>query len=500
MEFLDRRDFVTRTAALVAGATFTPRHGWSQQDRRLGTCGPPPRQNPQRQTAAESFPPLPLPATPLRRSEPKAEPNPPLMVGKLEYGTSQDWNTDPGDVDNLMRHCREAMGLWYGWKPFPINELVSTYKAGKQVKIPLLYISGHEAFSFTPEQREAMRQYLHDGGTLFGDACCGRVEFSRSFHQEITALFPDRAFDLLQLDHPLFRAFYKYQTVHYLEREGAKKEHEAPPRILGMNLGSRTSILFTPFDMSCGWDEHIHPHGARLIPGDAIRLGINMISYVAALRQLAEAQAFTSEIQSPAQRPRQLFVLAQLKHHGDWNPDPNSNYQWLRHLANQSSLAVSFELKQVDADEGQIAAHPFLFMTGLRDPRLTDTQITAMRRHLDAGGFLFINNCSGYSEFDQHARITVKRLFPDQALGLLPPDHPLLHSLFNIKEGRDRQSGANRPVEIEGIMVKDRLVLAYSKNDMVSHLKQVSDPFGNGYDAESCRQLCVNMVAYSMQN
>src|SRR5438477_283500 len=40
----------------------------SQEGRKLGTCGPPPRKNPQRQTSAESMPPLPLPATPLRRT------------------------------------------------------------------------------------------------------------------------------------------------------------------------------------------------------------------------------------------------------------------------------------------------------------------------------------------------------------------------------------------------------------------------------------------------
>ena len=57
-----------------------------------------------------------------------------------------------------------------------------------------------------------------------------------------------------------------------------------------------------------------------------------------------------------------------------------------------------------------------------------------------------------------------------------------------------------RPVELEGITVKNRLVLVYSKNDMITHLKQVSDPFGDGYDAESCRQLALNIVAYSLQN
>ena len=65
---------------------------------------------------------------------------------------------------------------------------------------------------------------------------------------------------------------------------------------------------------------------------------------------------------------------------------------------------------------------------------------------------------------------------------------------------KDRQTGEARPLELEGIHIKNRLVLLYSKNDMITHLKQVSDPFGNGYDADSCRKLAVNVVAYALQN
>lgn len=502
---VDRRQFMVRTSAGLGAASLVSVADsslWGAEPaRQLGTCGPPPRKNPQRQSNAEGMPPLPLPATPLRRSEPKAEPTAPLMVAKLEYGTTQDWNTDPGDVDNLMRHCREGLGLWYGWKPMNVEELVSQHEANKTCKIPLLYVSGHEAFEFTEPQRAAIRQYVFDGGTLLGDACCGRTEFAEAFRREVLAIFPNRSFDLLQIDHPIFRAFYRYATVHYRTFDGGvKNEFESPPRIYGTNIGSRAGVLFTPVDMSCGWDEHTHEHGSRLIPGDAIRLGMNIISYVAALRQLAEVQSITQEIRAPADRARQQFVLAQLKHHGDWNPDPNSSYQWLRHLASESSLAVSFDLKQVDPQEGQIAPYPFLYLTGFRDPRLDDDQVTALRRHLQAGGFLFINNCSGYNEFDRQARALITRMFPDQELQTLAADHPLLSALFKIDEVRDRQSAEVRPLELEGISIKDRLVLVYSKNDAVSQLKQVSDPYGNGYDAESCRRVLVNTVAYALQN
>jgi hypothetical protein len=503
MNHIDRRKFLAEAGAVAAGGlTNLPVSAQAPTaQRQLGTCGPPPRRNPERQASAEGMPPLPLPAVPLRRSEPKAEPAPPLMIAKVEYGTTQDWNTDPGDVDNLMRHVRSALGLWYGWKPLNINEVVSTYKAKKQLLIPALYISGHESFTFSDEQREAIKLYLADGGTLIGDACCGRSEFAQSFRAEVRAMFPDRAFERLDLDHALFRAFYKYSNVNYIRYDGAlKQEFTDAPQILGMNLGCRTAIIMSPDDLSCGWDEHTHPRGSRLLPGDAIRLGINLISYVAALRQLAEAQSTTREVSNADDRKRQQFTLAQIRHQGDWNPDPNSSYQMLRHLASESSLAVSFDLKYVDPTESKVAPYPFLYMTGFRDPKLKDEEVATLRRHLQAGGFLFINNCSGYNAFDKAARKLAGELFPDQKLTPLVADHPFFKAFHTITEAKDRQSGQPRAIELEGVSIKNRTVLIYSKNDMITHLKQVSDPFGNGYDADTCRKLVVNLVAYAMQN
>src|SRR5947208_7023196 len=149
MSRIDRREFILKGTAAAAGLAGLglPEDVLAQQTgRKLGTCGPPPQKSPQRQTSAEGMPPLPLPAVPLRRSEPKAEPSPPLMIAKMEYGTTQDWNTDPGDVDNLMRHVRSAVGLWYGWKQMSLAEVVAAYKAKKELKVPALYFSGHEAF------------------------------------------------------------------------------------------------------------------------------------------------------------------------------------------------------------------------------------------------------------------------------------------------------------------------------------------------------------------
>lgn len=480
-------------------------------ERRLGTIGPPPRKNPTRQTSGEGIAPLPLPVTPMRRSEPKAEPSPPLFAAKLIYGDTQDYTPNPGDLDNLMRHARYDLGLWYGWKVFDLEELVAMNKAGKQAQLPMFYITGYEAFKFTPDQRDALRQYILDGGTLLGDATLGSPEFTASFRAEMRAMFPDRSLDILQVDHPIFRSYRAYTNVHYFNvEEGFEYQFQGPPELLGLNTGTRTAVIFSPHDMSCGWDEFVAPssrhrvagvpRGDALIPGDAVRFGLNVISYVAAMREVAAVEAVTRELAAPVKRPRQLFTLAQLRHNGDWNPDPNSTFQWLRHIAQETSLSVGFDLKPVDADESKIADYPFIFMTGFRNPQFTPEEKVALKRHMSAGGFLFINNCSGYSEFDQHIRALVGELFPDQQLSALADNHPLYEAFYKIKSVRDRRSGIERQPELQGITINDRVVLVYSKNDTITHLKQVSDPFGNGFDAESCRQLAVNVVAYALQN
>ena len=111
-----------------------------------------------------------------------------------------------------------------------------------------------------------------------------------------------------------------------------------------------------------------------------------------------------------------------------------------------------------------------------RGPKLKTHKASASRIHITGGGKLM--RLHGHrSHFRRRKTAAVKRLFEQK-----------------------EATGASRPLELEGISVEGRLVLVYSKNDLVSHLKQVSDPFGNGYDADTCRETTINLVAYAMQN
>ena len=66
-----------------------PAAGWDNPK-----ANKPPRAKPQRRTAAEGIPPLPLPATPLRRTEKKRQPAPPALVGMVNFSEAVFKNVD----------------------------------------------------------------------------------------------------------------------------------------------------------------------------------------------------------------------------------------------------------------------------------------------------------------------------------------------------------------------------------------------------------------------
>src|SRR5437870_12526663 len=75
---LKRLYLIVLTLLLIAGMTFA--------DEFVNPkANIPPKAAPQRRNAGEGVPPLPLPATPLRRSEKKREPSPPALLGNITF-------------------------------------------------------------------------------------------------------------------------------------------------------------------------------------------------------------------------------------------------------------------------------------------------------------------------------------------------------------------------------------------------------------------------------
>jgi hypothetical protein len=479
------------------------------------TCGPPPPAKKQRWKGGESFPPLPLPVTPLRRSEKKRPPAPPALIGKLQYGkvvtgtdangrrySYRDWTTDPGDIRNLMNQANVELGINYR----PMETTFEQFSFKPQ-EIPLLLLTGHEGFSFSLEERSTIRRFLNDGGSLLGDACCGMEDYRKAFLAEINQIFPQRKIKILPSDHPIYTSYHTIAEVGYKDAE--KGTFSAPPVLEGISIGCREAVLLSQYDLTCGWDGHGHDQGKRVWPpADAVKLGVNMLAYSLATYRLGQYLAATINYQDTNPDTSGALVIGQIVHGGDWDPNPSSLMTLLKHSARRSTMSLKFRREDVVLGKSGATEHPILYMTGHDDFTFSPTEIAHLRSYLRAGGVLFADACCGRSAFDQAFRREIRKIVPERKLEPLDPAHPLFRTVADstkitstpalaAKRQGAGQAALSQP-ELEAIALGGSLSVIYSPLSIGCGWEDEACPYCLGYDPASARDLGLNILAYAL--
>jgi len=405
---LSRRKFLEKmgvTCAMGGAAGLgAPSLAWGAEEEGSGPvdCGPPPAAKPQHQTGGEGFAPLPLPVTPLRRSEKKRPPSPPALIGKMAMGPARwitregkrvmyrDWMTDPADVTTLLSWTNEKLGISY-----KANEADFEHFSFDPRELPALLFAGHNKFALTDPVRAKLARYVMDGGVILGDACCGWKDFADSFRQEMELIFPGRPLRKMLREEPVFSSYYKLGGLTYKKGDGSTFVED--PVLESIDFGCRSGVIFSPYDMTCGWDGHEHPRGTRLVIDQARQLGANLLTYVLGSFQLARflsSQKVYFESESPS---RDDFVFAQLIHEGDWDPDPSAVHNLLKHARDNSTLEVKFKRQNVQLKDPKTTTYPLLYMTGHREFVWSAEEVAMLARYLKAGGCCWRTRAAGGS-------------------------------------------------------------------------------------------------------
>jgi hypothetical protein len=464
---------------------------------------------PQGRKGGESFPPLPLPATPLRRTEKKKPPSPPTLISKVQYGKwiwvtndqgqrSQvpDWNTDREDVDKLLKWTENALGIRYKQMNCNLDKF-----SFNPAEISALYFTGHKEHEFTDEYRAKLHRYVMDGGSIIGSACCGAKPFTEGFMKEMAIIFPGRRMTLLADDHPLFDCFYQIGDVQY--RDGNKLTQKRAPYILGMNVGCRTAVFLSPFDLCCGWDGHPNPGGEGLIIKDARELGANMITYCLANYQLGRFLASEKVYFQQGENTRDEFVFGQVKHDGDWDPCPSAVANLLKVAADNSTLSVQFKKQEVDLAKADALRHPLLYMTGHDDFKLSDAEVAGLRNYLKAGGVLLADSCCGRKGFALAFKREMQRVLPDKQFEAMDPNHPIFRSRVMITQVkysdmmRQQMPGFQQPY-LESITLNGAVAVIFSPYGLGTCWDGEARPYSLAYSRDDALRLGTNILVYSM--
>ena len=356
---------------------------------------------------------------------------------------------------------------------------------------------------FSEKVKQKIRDYLLAGGTLVVHANCGRPEFNTSFRKLQSELFPDRPMGAIPLDHPIYSCLNRLKTMNV--REGKKDWKEVPVYLEGMNIGCRQAIIFSPIDISWGWDANSHPIEGGILydQNDSLKLGANMLTYVLANYEYARAFEITKIYHQADIATRDQLVVAQLKHNGDWDPTPHGLPNLLKFIDTNSTLNVQFKRQTVTLDDDSALKQPLLYMTGLREFKLTDKEAKRLGDYLNAGGILLADSSMGMDAFDVSFRKMVQQVMPGSKLEPLPVEHAIFSNVFKLKEVRysalvETAAPDLKSPMLEAVIKDGAPAIIYSRLSLSNGWEQLPNPYARSYSEEDSLKLGTNILVYSM--
>lgn len=157
------------------------------------------------------------------------------------------------------------------------------------------------------------------------------------------------------------------------------------------------------------------------------------------------------------------LTIARLKYGGggDWYANPSSLPNLVKALKQRTPIQVCDTIKTVQIMDREFFHFPFIYMTGHGDFKLTDAEKLRLRKYLIGGGFLWADDNYG---LDRSFRQQIAQLFPENPLTLIPSDHPIYKSFYQLPGLPKIHEHDGIPAQGLGVFFEGRMVIFYTYN------------------------------------
>ena len=136
-----------------------------------------------------------------------------------------------------------------------------------------------------------------------------------------------------------------------------------------------------------------------------------------------------------------VFTFARIRYErGGWGrgggwatdlPDSDLNLSW--RLQQMTSIKVDPDARILRPTDPDLVDYPFIYIVEPGALSLTDEEVLAMRKYLENGGFLLLDDFWGGEEWANCEQV-IKQVLPNKTFAEIPLTHPLYRSVFTIKE------------------------------------------------------------------
>ena len=189
-------------------------------------------------------------------------------------------------------------------------------------------------------------------------------------------------------------------------------------------------------------------------------------------------------------------TLARLKYGGggDWYANPSCYPNLIKGIRKRTRLPVCDTLATVEVMDERLFRYPFLCATGHGEIHFTPRERTRLRAYLIGGGFLWIDDSYG---MDTAVRREAAALFPENKLVVIPNDHPMYRSVYNLPGLPKIHYHDGLPAQGFGVYFEGRLVLYYSFSSDISDGMEDLDVHNDGETLhELALRMGINLVSW----
>jgi hypothetical protein len=302
-------------------------------------------------------------------------------------------------------------------------------------------------------------------------------------------VFPEDEYELKPLpeDHAVWRSKYLLSPdVHPL---------------WGIEHGCRTVVIYTPKDLSCGWNQAEnqpdHPFVVK-----SIRVGQNVVDYATGKELPADklTPRDTTKFAKETAKRGALYI-AKLKHAGEWNIAPLAIPNLTSFLRKDFKMDVVVNHREIYANDPNLVYYPLIYLHGRAGVSFPPDQMQTLRRHLEpGGGVIFADAACGSEAFDASFRKFIAELLPDHPLEPIPPDdEELFKARFDLTKVQYTPSagGGTGPAQLEGVKINGHWAVIYSRYDIGCALERQQGLDCKGYTHESALRIAANIVLYA---
>lgn len=200
------------------------------------------------------------------------------------------------------------------------------------------------------------------------------------------------------------------------------------------------------------------------------------------------------QMPGPAKKKDDLLQCANLIY-GGTKSSKCFSHKFLEIVRRETNCEPEMKFTSVKLAGNDVFKYPFSIMTGEGQFTFLEKERKNLKSYLTRGGFLLASAGCSSKPWNQSFRREIQKIFPKKKLTKIKMDHPIFHTVFDIKSIRLKKGNA---AALEGLTIDGKIVLIYSQEGLNDTPNVKGCCCCGGNEVKNSKEINVNIFTYAL--